>query len=141
MSIFSDIYAGIKTVLDANLTGVHVYTDWPDNPLEYPAIVAMPFTDYQVLTVGGNGFQCNIPLEVRVFSSSQGEAMDKLYDFISPTGTDSLRAALANDATLDSKVDDSHIVPVGPMERDADNQQAANEWGYTFNLQIVKQVS
>lgn len=111
MSGFSDVVAGLQTVLQAQIAGLQAY-DYPaDSVNTFPAAVILPEpVDYEI-AFGGNTFTSELRVIVLVASGDDATGFRQLYDFIDPTDSArSIRRAVRTDRTLNGKVDDSDVI-------------------------------
>lgn len=140
MSNFSDIAAGIVTVLEGQISGLKGYDYLPHSINTFPAAVVVPGpVDYAVL-IGGNTFETEITIKVLVASGDDAIGSRMLWDFIDPTDTTrSIRRAIRTDRTLNGKADDSDVdrcENIGWQELPGGRYYAAD-----FILSVIKTVS
>jgi len=111
MSNFSDIVAGLKTVLETNISGLKAF-DYPtDSVNSFPCAVILPTNviDYEVV-IGANTFESELRVVLLVASGDDADGFRKLWDFIDPTdATNSVRRAVRVDRTLNGKADDADV--------------------------------
>jgi len=124
MSNFSDVFAGIKTVLEANVQSTTPALQVMEHPPEqvnyFPAALITPDTFDPTLFFGGNSFEGRMRITVLVSSADAAEGWKALFDMIDPTETGkSIIKALKDNATLDGKVDTSLVVSVENIGRRA----------------------
>ena len=115
MSDYSEAAAGLKTVLEANITGfpgVQVY-DIPEKPNSFPAFVILPDTFDPEIVIQGNSFEASLRVIILVCSADNLTGFSDLYDIIDPTeSTKSIIAAVRADQTLDGKVDSARVASI-----------------------------
>jgi hypothetical protein len=143
VSAMSDIFAGLKTVLEANMTSpqtVRVYTGPPDSINQFPAIVLRPDDFDPRIAVGGNSFELGIICTLLVAQVDSRNAYPQLYDYLDPTASsESVKAALYADRTLDGKVDDSDVTSYSQIGRRDINDTAYA--GFDFRVEVIKTVA
>lgn len=103
------IGSGIATRLET-ISGLKVYapSELPDSLSQFPVALILPrITEYY------KDFDASADYIFRIIvcltSADRPSAMNKLLDYIEPTGTYSIVAAIAGDTTLNSTADDSVI--------------------------------
>lgn len=140
MSAFSDALDGLKTVLQANIPGLHVYQHPPDAINELPAVVAIVESVDPELAFAGNSIEADIRLVCLYASALSDEAFGLVYDAIDPTNTNtSIIKAIRTDSTLDGKVDSSRIVAIENIGRREIN--AGWYAGFDVVIRIIKTVA
>jgi len=96
---------GIKTNLDT-ITGLRVFApkELPDSVSEFPCALILPAeTNYGVDFSGGENYIIRIIL---LFGRvDRPSALNKILDYIEPSSTYSVQAAINADKTLDSSAD------------------------------------
>ena len=142
MSTLSDVRTGVKTVLEAANSGLHVYEYEPDNVPEYPALILEPTPeiDYD-LNIGGNSFLLELTgtLNVRMMSSAEGWA--EIDKYTSPTGAESIKAGIETDRSLNGSADDAHVNFTDQVTRNRDAQEEWWVFSRRFNIQIAVTVA
>lgn len=114
MSNYSDIAAGLVTILQNGVTGLHAYNHPVDSVHEFPAAVLLPEAFDPEIAFGGNTFEAAIRVVVLVASGDTAEGFAALYDHMDPTEANKSFIKAVRDApTLDGKVDSSRV---GPLE-------------------------
>lgn len=145
MSDLQDITAGIKTVLEAANDALRVYTEPPPSPMQYPALVVEPRiqdVDYD-LTLGDNTWSFVVPLTLTVIHGQANEGWNELKKYLSPTGTESIKAGIRTDTTLNGAVDESIITGVvaESIGRDPDGEGGKFLFGAQFLLRVWETVT
>lgn len=103
------IGTGIKTRLET-ISGLRVYTpnEVPDSISDFPVAVILPSrTEYN------KDFDASPDYTFRILifltKADTPSALNELINYIEPTGTYSVLAAIEGDSTLDSTADDSTV--------------------------------
>lgn len=118
MSGMSDAIAGLKTTLEANIPGLHVYNHPPDAIHEYPAAVLLLENIDPEIAFAGNSIDARVRCVFMYASGLSEEAFASVYDAIDPTETNkSVVKAVRADPTLDGKVDDAEVVAIENIGR------------------------
>jgi hypothetical protein len=122
MSNFSDVFGGIKTVLEANVTSttpaLKVMEHMTDQVSYFPTAVIIPEEFDPTIFFGGNSFQGTMRIMVLLSSGEASAGFTQLYDMIDPTESGkSIIKALKDNPTLSSKVDDSLVRSVESIGR------------------------
>ena len=136
MSNYSDIFTGLKTVLEANVTGLKAYEHPPESVNSFPAAILLPDPIDVRLFFGGNSFEAKIRIVTLVSAGDSPEGWAQLMDYIDPTTTNkSIVKAVRTDPKLDGKVDSSEIYLIDNIGR--------REWfgGYYFGFDAHLEVS
>ena len=145
MSDLSDIRDGIKTTLEAANPGIRVYKEDPDGPLTYPCVVigATPTQEHDDGAMAGNSLiGQDWPLTLHIRTSSRVEASRERDKYMSPTGTESIRAGIQSDRSLDSKVDDSYMPRCDVVERDEEDESAGSQiYMAEFTVWVLKTIA
>ena len=111
MSAFSDALGGLRTILEANITGIHVYDFPADAVHEFPAAVLLAESFDPRIAFGGNSFEGRIRAVFLVSDGLTQEGFAKIYDMIDPTTTNqSVVKAVNANPTLNGKVDSAGVV-------------------------------
>lgn len=145
MSDISEIYSGIRSVLITANSKLTVYTEPPAHPPTYPNVVIEPTIeepDYDI-DLGDNSWSFIIPLTVTVRSGQANEGWQELMKYLSPTGTQSIKAGLRTDETLNGTVDTSilAIPAVRNIGRDPESNDSNQLYGATFRLRVWETIS
>jgi hypothetical protein len=139
MSKLSDIRAGIKTVVEAALTDFTVYVNEPDHPKEYPCLVIHPVGDLNyVRTPRIDDTRFNVLATLYIDIRDMTEMEDKMDEYRSATGTESLRAAVKTDDTLNGSVTYAEVITSTQPERGVDNGDDFWEYASTFEINVIK---
>jgi len=130
MSNYSDAAAGLKTVIEANISNFIVY-DYPEDKPVPPCVVILPGdVDYQQ-AMAGDTFRAEFRLVVLVASADDRSGWLRLYDMIDPTDTgSSIKRAIGVDPSLDGKVDSSQVLRM----ENAGRREINNGFFYGFDL-------
>lgn len=99
MATISQVRDGLKTVIEAAITGLHVYDTVPGQ-VSTPAAVVIPERGAP-RTLGQVRDTQQYRLQVVVNRGSERAAQDSLDAFLSYSGSSSIRAALAGNSDLD----------------------------------------
>lgn len=145
MSELSDIRNGLKTVVEAYYSGFDfvVYPYEPDSQLEYPCLVVHPTEDldYQ-RTPQANDVRFRLQATLYIFITDSVELETEMDKYRSPTGTESLRAAVKSDDTLNGKVTYAEVVRSGQAQRGAEaGQEKFWEFSSQFEIDIIKNIA
>lgn len=147
MSDFSDISAGVKVVLETANPALRVYTEPPPSILEYPCIIVEPVIESvrYGLDLADNTWAFTMPLTLTLRHGSAQEGWQELKKYLSPTGTESIFAGIATDATLNNTVDFAILGPLGgegdPVRnvgRDPEDDGGQQVYGATFLLTVCE---
>jgi hypothetical protein len=133
----------VKVVLEAANGKLTVYTEPPPHPLKYPCVVLEPTlegVDYD-LDMGDNAWSFVMPLTLTVRSGQANEGWRELMKYLSPTGTESIKAGIRTDTTLNAAVDDSIIEGVRNIGRDPQSEDAVQLFGATFLLRVYESIT
>ena len=142
MSGFSDIFAGLKTVL-TNSSGVsksNVHMGAPDAINDYPAIALIPESFDMVVAFAGNSFEGDIRAKVFIKSGDDEEGWRQLWDYIDPTqASTSLVRAIRADRSLDGKVDGAEVMRIENISR----SEIGGGFLFTFDaiIHVIKAVA
>lgn len=138
MSAYGDIIAGLKTVLEANVTGLHAY-DYPvDSINDFPAAVILPEPLDMELVIGGNSFTCTFRVVVMISSGDDAIGFRQAYDMIDPVeASKSINKAIETDRTLDGKADSSGVTRIENIGRRG-TEQGAYWFGFDVLVEVVK---
>ena len=109
MGAIGDAKSGLVTRLQT-ISGLRVYGQPPESINELPAVVLLtPDLEYGA-TFSGNTLRHQLrALLLLGHPASSTEGWDELDNYLSPTGTKSIRAAVEGDRTLNGKVDDAVV--------------------------------
>ena len=143
MSGLSDIRNGLKTVVEAAISGFVVYPYEPDGALEYPCLVVHPTEDldYQVGAIGANDVRFRLLGTLYIYIQDTVELETEMDKYRSPTGTESLRAAVKTDDTLNASVTYAEVVRSGQAQRGADDGPKFWELSSQFEIDIIKNIA
>ena len=140
MSIFSDMRAGLKVVLDAYYTDAQlvVYEYERDVRKDYPCLVVHQAEDidYQ-RTAGSNDVRFILHVTLYLHSQDSIQVEQAMDDYKSPTGTLSLRAAIESDHFLNATVTYAELVRSGETERGRDQSSQWWELSAEFEIDIL----
>ncbi len=102
---------GIKTTIEATITsGLRVYAPKAiADSLELPCIVILLGPGEYATTFDG-GYDCTFRLLLALAKQDSPSAYNRLIDYLEPSGSKSIFAALDADRTLDSSCDNSKLV-------------------------------
>lgn len=140
MSGFDDAINGLKTVLEANITGLHVFNHPPASVNQFPAAVIQVEPFDPNLAFGGNSIELDLRVTFLFGSADSEEAFQQVYDAIDPTETSSsVIAAVNNDRTLNGKVDDATCVGIENVGRREIGQ--GNMAGFDALIRFIKSIS
>ncbi len=134
----ADARQGLAKTLAA-LPGLRVLDYPPASISDLPAAVVLFEGRDAGLTLGGTSFAGRMKAVLAVASASADEAYRTLEEFMEPSGTSSVQAAVDADATWGGKVDDGRLVSV-------DNVGSRRVWGGTymaadFHFRFVKRLT
>jgi len=104
------IGAGIKTRLET-ISGLTVFApdELPDSINSFPVAVILPGeTVYQSAFDADTGY--NFRVILLMTKQDQPSALESMLDYIEPTGTSSVRAAINGDKTLNSSADTCVVI-------------------------------
>jgi hypothetical protein len=134
LSDLSDIFAGVKSVLEARNSKLRVYTEPPSGALQYPCLVMEQdiTIDYDV-ALSGNSWDVRLPATLYVRHGKPEVAWQEIQKYVSPTGTESIKAGVESDNTLNSAVDDSELEGLVVVQRDIDDENRF----WTFSARFV----
>ena len=103
---------GIKTNLEtiSDLKRVYAPNELRDTYNSFPCAVIMPGETTYDTTFGSNaGYTARFRIIVMISKQDTPSALNKLMNYMEPTGTNSIKAALYADTTLDSSADDCEL--------------------------------
>lgn len=117
MSVLSDIFEGIKTVLTDATNGVdpgkpvHIYLGTPDAINDFPAIYVRPEDPMDMeVAFAGNSFKGTMRLTTFIRVGDDEDGWRQLWDYMDPVqGTKSVTRALRADLSLNSTVDSAGV--------------------------------
>ena len=118
MSAYSDIVAGLVTVLEANITGLKAY-DYPvDSVNTFPAAIILQEPLDLEITFGGNTFTTTFRVVFLLSSGDDAIGFRQLWDYIDPVEANkSVNKAVDTDRTLDGKADSSNVTRIENIGR------------------------
>ena len=118
MSAYSDIVAGLQTVLQNNITGLKAY-DYPaDSVNTFPAAIILPEPLDTQIAFGGNTFTCVLRVVFLVSSGDDAIGFRAVYDYLDPVEANkSVKKAVDTDRTLDGKADSSGVTRIENIGR------------------------
>lgn len=133
MSAFGNALAGLKTVLEKNITEIKVF-DYPVSALaHYPTAVILPEPLDMEVAFGGNTFTGRFRVLFAIVSGDAAEGFLQLYDYIDPvTPQKSVVKAVRTDRTLNGKVDDADVVRIENIGR----RQMGDGFVYGFDALV-----
>lgn len=134
MSDLSDIREGIKTVLEANVAGLRVYT-YPVTPYHTPCIQIGLDEFGEVMTFDGDTHEVQLDMTLYVNSGRPDQGGKELDEYKSPSGAKSIRAAIEADPTLDSKADGAQVGWPQPFE----DEPVARQYACVFPIVVLFQ--
>ncbi len=121
MGAISDAAGGLKTQLDTISSFKTVLEGSTDKITQHPsAVIALEEINYLV-DIGSNSIVGFFSITVRAAASQALVGWQALEAYLDPTGTDSIKAAIVADPTLNGKVDTSQLVGAEDIVRDPDN--------------------
>jgi len=143
MSDLSVIRAGLKTVVEAAISGLTVYPTSHDGPLEYPClrVIRDHDIDYTVGAIGANDVRIILPAMLYLNIHDSTEAWDEMDNYLSPTGAKSIRAAVMTDVTLNASCTHAEVVRSSEVTPDPDDKDRAWEFGARFDIAIIANIS
>lgn len=140
MSAFGDALAGLKRVLEDNVSGLKAF-DYPVSAFaHYPAAVILPEPLDMEVALQGNTFTGRFRVLFAVASGDVAEGFLQLYDYIDPTvAQKSVVKAVRTDRTLNGKVDDADVVRIENIGR----RQMGDGFVYGFDavVEFIKSVA
>lgn len=145
MSTLSDIRNGIKTVLEAANPDIRVYAYPPDSPemMEAPVCLvleATPDIDYD-FAIAGNSLDLEFEATLYLLVMDGPEGWEELDKYRSPTGTESIRAGIQTDRTLDSSADDAYVSATNDTTRNRDPDVDWWRFSTRFTIRVLKTVA
>jgi len=137
MSNYSDIAAGLVTVLQNNVTGLKAYDHPRDTINEFPTAVVLPLVLDPEIAFGGDSFEGTLRVIVLVHSDDSAEAYRRIYEHLDPTETNkSVIAAVRADPTLNGKADSSRVAIIESIGRK--ELWGGNYTGFDMIVEFVK---
>lgn len=105
---------GIKTRLEtiSALKDVYAPKELKDTYNSFPCAIIMPGETVfdTTFNAGGNaGYQSRFRIIVLISKQDTPSALNKLMNYMEPTGTNSIKAAIYGDTTLNSSADDCEL--------------------------------
>jgi len=140
VSAYRDIAEGLKTVLEANISGLKAFAYPPDSINSFPAAAILPEPIDTEIALQGNSFTCKFRIVFLVASGDSAEGFLNLYDYIDPTATNqSVIKAVRTDTTLNGKADDSDVVLIENIGR----RELWGGWYFGFDaiIEVIKSVA
>ncbi len=105
MTTTTDVYAAIASRLETAISGLTVHSGTPSSLNQLPAAVLVPQTFNPLVTMGGvAAYQYTVLLVVYVASADSEQAWHSAQNYLDPTGSNSVEAALEGDHTLGGNV-------------------------------------
>ena len=141
MSVLSDIREGFKTVVEA-ISGLRVYAYEPDGALEHPCLVLEPTEDlpYEMGAGDSNHLQFDLMATLYLHSQDSDEGWKEIDKYRSPTGTESIRAKVQGDRTLNASCDYAEASWSGEARRDRDSNDRRWEYSCQFRINVIKRI-
>lgn len=109
MASVSELRDAVKTTLEANMTGVHVYDTVPDAPNVLPCVVIIPFTAAFDQAMGRGTDQWVFDLLVLCSGSEMDVRQDQLDSFITGAGSNSIRQIIFQNRALGRSDCDAYV--------------------------------
>jgi len=109
LASLATIRDGLKTRL-ATIAGLQVYDTMPDTANPPCAIVGVPARIAYDAVMRSPVARYEIPVRVLAGRVVEGESQDRLDGYISPDGTNSLRAAIDADPTLSNAAHTTRVI-------------------------------
>ena len=110
MSTYSDAAAGLRKVLQDNITGLVAYDHPADSVSSFPAAVILPEAIDLLVAIRGNSYEASFRVVFLISSADDDAGFKSLYDYIDPAeASKSVKKAVDTDNTLDGKVDSSQV--------------------------------
>ncbi len=139
----TSIRDGLKTRLDT-ISGLQVYNHTPDATSVTPAASISfdgytPNKTFQGASTPGDR-ESKWIITVRLAGSIPEEQWEALDDYINPTGTNSIFAAIAGDETLGGNADWAVISPDEEIDI-SDREQRPDGWYYQMEFPVTVWVS
>lgn len=106
------IGTGLKVNLGniSSLNAIFAPNEVPDTIPYTPCAVILPgATDY-LQALGGDAFNVVMRILILITKQDQPSAMNKILDYIDPTGSESVRKVVQDDTTLNGSCDDSWVI-------------------------------
>lgn len=122
-----------------------MYAYPPDSPelLEGPACLvleATPDLDYDQ-AIQGNSLIFDLEATLYLLIMDGPEGWEYLDKYRSPTGTESIRAGIESDRTLDGQADDAYVSETDDVTRDRDSDDAWWRFSAKFTIRIIKTIA
>jgi len=143
MSDLSTIRAGLKTVVEAAISGLTVYPTSHDGPLEYPClrVIRDHEINYALGAIGSNDARMFLPAMLYLNIHDSAEAWAEMDEYLSPTGSKSIRAAVWTDPTLNGSCTFAEVVRSSEVTPDPDDKDRRWEFGARFDISIIANIS
>lgn len=105
------IGTGLKTLLEtiSDIKSVFAPNELPESINELPSALIIPGETEYDKTFGG-AIDCHFRIIILLAKQDQPTALNRMLDYANPTGTDSVRAAINADNTLDGSCDSSQLI-------------------------------
>jgi hypothetical protein len=140
MSDLSIIREEVKTVLEAGISGLRVYPYEPDGYMEYPCVIVAPTEDieYANRAINSENIRIDFSLVLYLAINSSTDGWKELDEYRSPTGAKSIRKAIKDNATLNSKVGHAEVTRSGEASRGRDVNDRFWEFSCSFGMYVLK---
>lgn len=101
--------AGLKTIL-STISGLHIYApaELPDS-IDPPCALILPGETLYDIDFDAD-YDCVLRLVILIAKPDQPSAINKILDYIEPTGVNSIVAAVKVDRTLSSSCADAKVI-------------------------------
>lgn len=109
MAGLEEIRSAIKTTLEANISGLHVYNTVPEAANVLPCVVVIPFTTDFAQAMGRGLDQYILDLLVLVSTSETDLRQDELDTYVTGNGTSSIRHTIFSNRTLGLSSTDAFV--------------------------------
>ena len=142
-SSLDDIRVGLKTVVEAAISGLTVYPTHHVGPLEYPClqVIRDHEINYAVGAIGANDIRMFLPAMLYLSINDPTEAWEEMDAYLSSTGAKSIRAAVMTDVTLNGKCTHAEVVRSSEVTPDPDDKDRVIEYGARFDITIIANIS
>ncbi len=139
MGELTDIRNGIETRL-LTIGGLQVYDHMPDS-ITVTAVATIEFVGWTPNTTFGNASgEYMWTVTVRLAGAIPQEQWQIMDDYINPTGTNSILAAIDGDGTLGGVVDYTVMTPGETIEV-TDREQRPDGWYYIQEFPLLTSVT
>ena len=137
MSQLSDIRDGVKTVIEAAITGLRVYPYEPDGALEYPCLLLESTGSIEgPKTLSGNPVWYDLTATLLLEIMDSDEGWREVEKYRSAGGAQSIQAAIRTDSTLNATAGDAYLVSSGQAHRGRSSADSFWEFSAEFTLRI-----